>query len=91
MRRPSTRVVLLGLLVVAVVLAGVVSRFADSDPDGLTKVSQDHGFAHTERTHGAVFDGYGSLTGVVGVLVVLALAGGIAYLARRRRSRDERP
>ncbi|MEP9364113.1 PDGLE domain-containing protein [Nocardioides sp. CN2-186] len=80
------RWVLVGLLGVALVLAGVVSRFADSDPDGLTKVSQDHGFAHTEKAHGALFSGYGSLTGVIGVLVVLALGAGIAYAVRRRGS-----
>ena len=91
MRRPSTRLVVLGALGLALLLAGVVSRFADGSPDGLTKVSQDHGFADTERSHGALFDGYGSATGVVGVLVVLVLAAGLAYLARRRRSRDERP
>lgn len=81
-----TRWVVLGLLAVTLVLAGVVSRFADGSPDGLTKVSEDHGFAHTEQTHGAVFDGYGSVTGIVGVLVVLALGAGIAYAVRRRRS-----
>lgn len=90
MRRPSTKVVLLAVLLVAVVLAGVVSRFADASPDGLAKVSQDHGFAHTEQTHGSLFDGYGSVTGVVGVVVVLLVAGGVAYLVHRRRSRDER-
>jgi hypothetical protein len=90
-KRPGTTVVLVVGLGVALALAGVVSRFADGSPDGLSKVSQDHGFAHTEETHGSVFDGYGSLTGVVGVVVVLALAGGLVYLARRRRSRDERP
>ena len=81
-----TRWVLFGLLAVALVLAGVVSRFADSDPDGLTKVSQDHGFAHTEKAHGAVFGGYGSLTGIIGVLVVLAIGAGVAYAVRRRGS-----
>ncbi|GAA4696739.1 PDGLE domain-containing protein [Nocardioides conyzicola] len=91
MRRPSTKAVLLGVLLVALVLAGVVSRFASGSPDGLSKVSQDHGFAGSERTHDSVFGGYGSVSGVIGVLVVLALAGGLAYLARRRRSRDERP
>ena len=91
MKRPSTTVVLVVGLGVALALAGVVSRFADGSPDGLSKVSQDHGFAHAEETHASVFDGYGSLTGVVGVVVVLALAGGLVYLARRRRSRDERP
>lgn len=91
MRRPSTKAVLITVLLLALALAGVVSRFASSSPDGLSKVSQDHGFAGSERTHGSVFGGYGSVSGVIGVLVVLALASGLAYLARRRRSRDERP
>jgi cobalt/nickel transport protein len=84
-----TRWVALGLLVVALVLAGVVSRYADTDPDGLTKVSEDHGFAHTGQTHGSLLGGYGSVAGVIGVLVVLVLAGGIAYAVRRGRTRDE--
>jgi hypothetical protein len=89
MIRVPVKWVALGLLVVALVLAGVVSRFTDGDPDGLTKVSQDHGFAHTEQTHGGVLGEYGSVTGVIGVLVVLVLAGGVAYAVRRRRTRDE--
>lgn len=84
-----TRWVVLAGLGLALVLAGVVSRFADSNPDGLTRVSRDHGFAHTERTHGALLGGYGSLTGIIGVLVVLALAGAITYAVRRRRAHDE--
>ena len=84
--RVSRTLALFAGALVALVLAGVVSRYADSDPDGLTKVSQDHGFAHTEQTHGAVFDGYGSATGIIGVLVVLALGAGIAYVVRRRGS-----
>jgi uncharacterized membrane protein YphA (DoxX/SURF4 family) len=86
--RRSTRLVAAALLLVALVLAGVVSRFASSDPDGLTKVSEDHGFAHTQK-HGHAILGYGSVSGVVGVLVVLALAGGLAYAVRRRRPDDE--
>lgn len=86
----SLRWVVLGIAVVALLLAGVVSRFADSDPDGLTKVSQDHGFAHTEKSHDGLLGEYGSLTGVVGVLIVLGLAGGVTYAVRRRHPRDER-
>jgi len=86
----STKLVAAGLLLVALVLAGVVSRFASEDPDGLTKVSEDHGFADTEKSHDSVLGGYGSLTGVVGVLVVLGLAGGVTYAVRRRAPDDDR-
>ena len=91
MRRTSTKVVAATVLLVALVLAGVVSRFADHDPDGLTKVSQEHGFAHKAATHRGLLGGYGSLTGVVGVVVVLGLAGGLTFAVRRRRPDDERP
>ena len=77
-------VVLIGVGV-ALVLAGVLSVFASSAPDGLTKVSQDHGFAHTERPHDGLLGEYGRATGAVGVVVVLALAGGVTYAVRRRR------
>ncbi|HEY0950983.1 PDGLE domain-containing protein [Nocardioides sp.] len=89
MRRVATRWVVLGIAVLALVLAGVVSRFADSDPDGLTRVSQDHGFAHTEKGRDGLLGGYSGATGVLGVLVVLGLAGGVTYAVRRRRPRDE--
>lgn len=85
----SIRWVVLGIAVVALLLAGVASRFADSDPDGLTKVSQDHGFAHTEKTRDGLLGEYGGRTGVIGVLVVLGLAGGVAYAVRRRHPQDE--
>jgi hypothetical protein len=84
MRRTSTKVVAAAVLLVALVLAGVVSRFASGDPDGLTKVSEDHGFAESGTSHDSVLGGYGSLTGILGVLVVLGLAGGVTYAVRRR-------
>jgi cobalt/nickel transport protein len=86
--RRSTKVVGAVVLLVALVLAGVVSRYASSDPDGLTKVSEDHGFADQEKARDSVVGGYGSLTGVLGVLVVLGLAGGVAYAVRRKSPVD---
>jgi hypothetical protein len=77
------------VLLAALVLAGVVSRFASHDPDGLTKVSEKHGFADRAKTHDSVVGGYGSATGILGVLVVLGLAGGITYAVRRRDHHDD--
>ena len=85
----SVRWVVLGVAVVVLLLAGVVSRFADSDPDGLTRVSQDHGFAHTEKGRDGLLGDYGSRTGVLGALIVLGLAGGVTYAVRRRHPQDE--
>ena len=87
--RVSTRVVATGLLLVALLLAGVVSRFASEDPDGLTKVADDQGLAHKEQTHDSPLGGYGALTGALGVLVVLGLAGGLTYAVRRREPSDD--
>ena len=96
----STTWVLLGVAVVSLLLAGVVSYYASSHPDGLTEVSQDQGFAETETEHHAAdspLAGYsakdvdnerlsGAVAGVVGVLVVLGLSTGVAFVLRRRDS-----
>lgn len=96
--RVPTRLVLAGLLVATLLLAGVVSFYASSAPDGLDRVSQDEGFAATEKDHGSAgsplsdyaVDGVedervsGGLAGVLGVGVVLVLTAGIAYAVRRR-------
>ena len=101
-QRVSTKAVAIGIAVVALILAGIVSFYAASTPDGLTKVSQDQGFADTETDHASSdspFAGYGSsfisddrisggVAGVVGVVVVLGLAGGATFVLRRR-STDE--
>lgn len=103
MSRVRTRWVALGLLVVALVLAGVVSHYASRSPDGLNRVAQDQGFSHTQRQHRTAhgpFAGYrtrdvhddrlsGGLAGVVGVVVVLGLAGGLTLVLRRRRPVDD--
>ena len=103
MRSVSARTVRIGLFVVALILAGVVSFYAASSPDGLNRVAQDKGFSSTEKDHQAgdgPFAGYGAsfvdndrlsggLAGGLGVLVVLGLAGGLTYAVRRRR--DESP
>ena len=98
MRRVSTRAVVVTGVLVALLLAGVVSYYASTSPDGLNRVAEDQGFSQTRTRHHAddsLFAGYGTegvgdrrvskgLAGVVGSLVVLVLAGGLTVLVRRR-------
>ena len=96
-KRVSTRAVAAGIFVVALILAGVVSFYAASTPDGLTKVSEDQKFATSQKAHATEdgpFAGYGAsfvdndrlsggVAGIVGVLVVLALGSGLTFAVRR--------
>ena len=104
LRGVPTRVLVVTGLLVALLLAGVVSFYAASAPDGLNRVAQDEGFASTEEQHNdlAPFDGYqtsgvgnerlsGGLAGVAGCLVVLALAGGVTHVLRTRRRPADGP
>ena len=84
--------------VVSLFLAGVVSFYASSDPDGLEKVAEDIGFIETAENHtyadGALAD-YGvkgienerASVGVAGVIGVIgtAIVGGalFTFLARK--------
>ena len=91
--------VLVGLLV-ALVLAGGVSYWASSAPDGLNKVASDEGFdkgAKDHRLDDSPFAGYetsgvgdgrlsGGLAGVVGVGVTFLLVGGLVWGVRRRHA-----
>ena len=102
-RRVPTRLVVVAGVLVALLLAGLVSFYASGDPDGLTKVSEGQGFAQSENQHRAgdgPLAGYetkgvaddrlsGGLAGVVGSLVVLTIAGGGALVVRRRRTSAE--
>ena len=97
MRRPSTRVVIGVGLLVALLLAGVLSIYASGRPDGLERVAVDQGFAQTAEEHpvedgplaGYEFGERGGAAGagVIGVLVVLVIAGGGAYALRGRDRR----
>jgi cobalt/nickel transport protein len=93
-RSVPLRWVAAGILLLALLLAGVVSRFADHNPDGLNRVAQDHGFARTAQGHpsdASPFAGYAHtpVAGVLGVLVVLGLTGGLTLVVRRRARRDQ--
>ncbi len=104
MSRVSTKVPVVTGLLVALLLAGVVSFYASTSPDGLNRVAEDKGFSSTQKKHASddsPFAGYGTkgvadgrlskgVAGVVGCVVVLALAGGLTLVVRRRGARDER-
>lgn len=92
----KTRRVLLAVAAAALLLAGVVSWFAASGPDGLERVAKDHGMATNEHPLAdwpladyaveAVDNGMlsGGLAGVAGVLVVLGLTAGLVSVVRRK-------
>ena len=99
MRRVPTRVVLVTGLLVALLLAGVVSFYASGSPDGLERVAEDKGFLDRAEEHAAAegpLADYqakgvendrvaGGVAGVTGALVVLLVTGGLTYAVRRRR------
>ena len=104
-RLPKTRTFVLGGVLVALLFATVISQFAFSNPDGLASVAQDEGFVSSgteSAVSGSVFAGYATegianeevslaVAGVVGTVVVLAVAGGIFLAMRERRGRDPAP
>ena len=92
---PVRTVVLIGLTI-ALVLAGVVSFFANGNPDGLEFVAGEQGFLATARDHlfgeFALAD-YGSvggipvgLAGVLGVLITVAVGWALFRWASGRSS-----
>jgi cobalt/nickel transport protein len=98
MRPIGRRTVHVALLVAALLIAGVLSFHASSHPDGLEHVAQSTGFLDTATEHAGA-DGpladygvrgvddarvSGGLAGVIGVVVTLLLAGGLARVLRRR-------
>jgi len=89
-------------LVAALLVAGVASYYASSHPDGLEHVAEKVGFADRAEDSpaaGSPLSDYevkgvendalaGGLAGVIGALVVLVLAGGLAHVVRRKGSAD---
>ncbi len=90
MRRLPTRVLAAIGLLVAVVLAVVVSRYASSRPDGLMRVAGDKGMVQQDR-HSApgLMPDDPQLAGLVGLVAVLVVASGATYLVRRRTGDDQ--
>jgi len=92
-------------LLAALLLAGFGSYYASAHPDGLEYVAERTGFldaAEDSPVADSPFADYGTrgvddarlgggIAGVVGVLVTLLVAGGLALLLRRPRGqrRDE--
>jgi hypothetical protein len=89
------------LLLAALLVAGVLSYYASTSPDGLMHVADTTGIASSQKAHatdGSPLAGYGvsgmdhrlgkGLAGVVGVLVCLGLGLGLSWLVRRRPSSD---
>ena len=98
----STRRFFAVALVVSLLVAGVASYYASAHPDGLEYVAEQTGFidaAEDSATADSPLADYqtagvdnerlsGGLAGVVGVVLVLVLAGGLAYAVRRREPAD---
>lgn len=90
-------------LLVTLLLAGVVSYYASSRPDGFDRVAIDQGLDRDEQDHqlkSSPLADYatkgvedkrlsGGIAGVAGVAITLVLSGGLAF-ALRRRTHDER-
>lgn len=101
----KTRTFVIGGTLVALVFAAVVSQFAAPDPDGLERVAEDTGFIDSATDHSladSIFADYATsgisnealslaIAGIVGTLVTLAVAYGIFYAMRERRSGDPTP
>jgi cobalt/nickel transport protein len=101
MQKVSNKKFYLGGLVVSLVLAGFVSFYASSHPDGLEKVAEEIGFIETAKdpaTSGSALADYGvagldnertsvGVAGVIGVAATGVIATGLfMYLGKRKKS-----
>lgn len=96
--RVSTKALVIAGLVLSLLLAGVVSAYASSHPDGLKHVAEQLGFIDTaadSRAAGSPMADYqtsgvsderlsGGIAGVVGVAITAAVMWGLLLLLRRR-------
>jgi cobalt/nickel transport system permease protein/cobalt/nickel transport protein len=90
-------------LAVALVIAGVISFYASSSPDGLEYTAGEKGFLDSARdsgTAGSPLADYGvagvdnerlsvGLAGIIGVLIVLLLATLLTTVLKGRRTRED--
>ncbi len=100
MKQISSKKFYLGGAVLSLILAGVVSFYASSHPDGLEKVAQEIGFIETAKdpaTAGSALADYGvsgvdnerasvGVAGIIGVAATGAAASGLfLYLGKRKK------
>ncbi|MFF5260405.1 PDGLE domain-containing protein [Actinomadura viridis] len=100
----TTKRLFAAALLVTLVLAGIVSYYASSHPDGLERVAEDKGINAAEKDH-ALKDSplgdygvkgvenerlSGGLSGVIGVAAVLVVGGGLFWVLRRRDPSGDR-
>ncbi len=83
-------------LVVTLLVAGVLSGFASGEPDGLERISIDHGFADSAQDHAlndsplADYTVEGiendrastAIAGIIGAVITLVVATGLLYGVR---------
>ncbi|MEN9412022.1 MAG: hypothetical protein RIQ92_459 [Actinomycetota bacterium] len=101
MKSISSKKFYFGGAVISLILAGVVSFYASSHPDGLEKVAEEIGFSETAKdpaTAGSALADYGvagvdderasvGIAGVLGVLATGVVATGLFYyLGKRKQS-----
>ncbi|MFD8306113.1 energy-coupling factor ABC transporter permease [Streptomyces sp. NPDC059690] len=103
--RTSRRALWVTGLATSLVLAGFVSFYASSSPDGLEKVAHDKGIdkkAQRHRSADSPLAGYGvrdvedarlsgGLAGVIGVGVTVVAGSAVFWVVRRRRTPDVSP
>ncbi|MDC2959106.1 energy-coupling factor ABC transporter permease [Streptomyces gilvifuscus] len=103
--RTSRRALWITGLATSLVLAGFVSFYASSSPDGLEKVAHDKGIDQKARRHTSadspladygvkdVEDARlsGGLAGVIGVGVTVVAGSAVFWVVRRRRTPDVSP
>lgn len=94
----SRRAFFLAFAALSFVVAGVVSYYASSHPDGLEYVAETTGFLDTAEEHAAAdspLADYGTrgvederlsggVAGVTGAVTVLLITGGLTLVLRRR-------
>lgn len=102
--RISTRTLIAAGVLVAFAVAGFVSYYASSNPDGLEYVATEKGFIDAATEHRSSAESpmaeyatagvdnerlSGAVAGITGTVLVLVIAGGTGFLLTRRSSPPE--